>query len=213
MADRVDGIALGCIAAGGGLLYAGIRGKSIPSLLTGFIQGKSPAKAASANPITQVVESGGGTVVTGTGGTATGEQLAAYDLAWSGHAYGWGGAPGPNGLNPWDCSSMQNYVVGVQGRLAIPGYAAGAYDGSVHGPDTTVWLVTSLCTTIQVNSYSQADPGDLIVGVTHMGMYTGNGNYMSAHDPADGTSNTPLEGGFPDPVYLVRRLNAVTAGG
>lgn len=52
MAGRIDGIALGAIATGAVLAYAGFKGKSVPSLLQGFIQGKSPAAAAAANTIT-----------------------------------------------------------------------------------------------------------------------------------------------------------------
>lgn len=54
MAQRLDGIALGLMAAGGFLVYAGIRGKSVPSLITGFIKGQSPANAVGANPINPI---------------------------------------------------------------------------------------------------------------------------------------------------------------
>lgn len=59
MAGRIDGIALGCLAAGGALVYAALKGKSVPSLLTGFVQGKPPAAAAKANQITGTGDSGG----------------------------------------------------------------------------------------------------------------------------------------------------------
>ena len=40
---RLDGVSLGIGAAGALLMYAGIKGDSIPALLQAFIQGKSPA--------------------------------------------------------------------------------------------------------------------------------------------------------------------------
>jgi len=45
---KLDGIGIGAIAVGAGLLYAGVKGKSVPSLIQGFIQGKSPSAATAA---------------------------------------------------------------------------------------------------------------------------------------------------------------------
>lgn len=78
MAQQIDGIALGCIAAGGIFVYAGVRGKSLPSIITGFIQGTSPAAAANANQITDQTQtaspgSAGGTAE-GTSGTPSSVQ-------------------------------------------------------------------------------------------------------------------------------------------
>lgn len=72
MAERIDGIALGAIVAGAALTYAGIRGKSVPSLIQGFIQGKSPAAAGKSNPIA-------GT--SGSSGPGTAQQQAAAAAA------------------------------------------------------------------------------------------------------------------------------------
>lgn len=63
MAGRTDGLALGMIAAGGLLAYAGFKGKSVPALLTALISGKSPATAAKANQITGMAAA----AATGTG--------------------------------------------------------------------------------------------------------------------------------------------------
>lgn len=49
--QTVDGIALGSIAVGSVLLYAGFKGYSIPSMIQALIQGKSPATAAKSNPV------------------------------------------------------------------------------------------------------------------------------------------------------------------
>lgn len=58
MAEKLDGIALGSIAVGVALAYAGIKGKSIPSLIQGFVQGKSPAAAAPGNQIVGTPQKG-----------------------------------------------------------------------------------------------------------------------------------------------------------
>lgn len=64
MANRLDGVSLGLVAAGGGLVYAGIQGKSIPSLIQGFVQGKSPSAAAAAAPIAPAAAAGGFDIAT-----------------------------------------------------------------------------------------------------------------------------------------------------
>lgn len=92
MAGRIDGIALGSIAAGGVFVYAGIKGKSVPSLLTGFVQGRPPAAAAQAN---QIAGSGGtGSTDTGTGGGAasipSGSGQQALQAAAAQHGWGSG---------------------------------------------------------------------------------------------------------------------------
>lgn len=51
MAGRVDGISAGMIAAGGLLVYAGVKGISIPDEITKLIQGQSPAGALKTHPI------------------------------------------------------------------------------------------------------------------------------------------------------------------
>ena len=90
MAGRLDGVSLGLIAAGGGLVYAGVQGKSIPALLTGFIQGKPPGSAAAAAPLP------GGTASVGTGtaaGAAANPSTLPSESAWVGDLLAALGAP------------------------------------------------------------------------------------------------------------------------
>lgn len=56
MAQRVDGVALGSIAVGSLVLYAGITGKSIPAAMQAIIQGKTPAQLPNQYPVSQVVQ-------------------------------------------------------------------------------------------------------------------------------------------------------------
>jgi hypothetical protein len=91
---QIDGIALGCIAAGGVLAYAGIRGKSVPSLLTGFIQGKSPASATAADQITQSTSSSSGSSSSSSGSGGTGVDAGSNEATLKATAatFGWTGA-------------------------------------------------------------------------------------------------------------------------
>jgi hypothetical protein len=100
-----------------------------------------------------------------------------------------------------------NWVIGHDSGMAIPGYSAGSYNGTAHGPATGSWLLWSGVTGITA---ANAQPGDLVVGVTHMGMVTSPGNYISAHDPAEGTTVSPVSE-FPDVARFYKRLNAVSA--
>src|SRR3954468_16425749 len=75
MPQRVDGLALGSVAVGSVLLYAGITGKSVPAALQAVIQGKSPASGSVAYPIQQVKQTSAtkaaiSTTTGGNGGTA-----------------------------------------------------------------------------------------------------------------------------------------------
>lgn len=93
MAGQIDGIALGSMAVGGVLVYAGIRGKSIPSLITGFIQGKPPASATAADAISSTTSTGTGpgsvatSVVSGGEGVAAGSNEAT--LKATAATFGW----------------------------------------------------------------------------------------------------------------------------
>lgn len=194
--QRVDPVALGAIAIGSVLLFAGIKGYSIPQTLQDVITGKSPLSQAQTTPITSNVTASAATAAGG------GSALAADAVTYVGHCYKFGGAPGTDGKGCWDCSSFMNWVVGHDGGMAIPGYPAGSYDGASHGPSTLAWLLFG--TGI---SAAAAQSGDLIVGETHMGMVTTPGNYVSAHDPTEGTTVSPIST-FPDPAVFYRRVAA-----
>src|ERR1039458_7765817 len=118
------------MGAGGLILWFGVHYwrdatvKSPATVLKSTLQGKGiPAKSASPTvqaDLTAAITSGGAAQAaagsSGGGGTAGGEpagkggDLAALAEAHVGHAYLYGGAPGRNGQNPWDCSSMDHYV-------------------------------------------------------------------------------------------------------
>ena len=67
---------------------------------------------------------------------------------------------------------------------------------------------------VQSVSRAQLQPGDLCVWQTHMGIYVGGGQMISALDPAQGTMVTTIADGSPAAeILFCKRLRAVTIGG
>jgi len=193
----VKGTAVACVAVGSVLVFAGIKGYSIPQTVQDLVTGKTPLNQAQATPITGGVS----------GGSGSGSQIATDALQYKGAGYVWGGAPA-QGTGNWDCSSFANWVIGHDLNMAIPGYTAGSYTGQSHGPTTISWLAWTGCTTVG-HSGSVAQPGDLAVWQTHMGIAIGNGQMISAENPQDGTQVSGIDGFITGEILFIRRLNAV----
>jgi cell wall-associated NlpC family hydrolase len=199
VAGRTDGLALAMIGAGALFAYAGIRGKSVPAALTALITGKSPATAAAANPITGVSGSGATSPVGST------SEIAAAALKYDGtHNYKFG-APPPAGMV--DCSSWATDVIGHDCGLPVPGgtWAKVTNNGTTHGPDTIEYLSWSGAETVGHHS-SVAQPGDLAVWQTHMGIVIGPNQMISAQDPAHGTGKSVIDGAIPGELLFIRRI-------
>lgn len=134
--------------------------------------------------------------------TGTGGPVTSIATKYVGHCYLYGGAPGLSGKNCWDCSSFVNWVVGHEAGKAIPGFGPGKYTGAVHGPPTGSWI--GFGTGVPRD---QMQPGDIIVWPTHMGIYLGSGNMISALNEKLGTRITTVIGGTPmGEAYIVRRV-------
>lgn len=210
MAGRIDGTALGAVAAGAVFSYAALKGKSVLALVQGMVQGIPPVQVPAANQIPdttaalQDTGSPGGSTPGASPGASTSAIVSAA-LRYAGAGYLWGGTPAL-GTGVWDCSSFANWVIGHDVRRAIPGYAAGSYDGKAHGPSTLVWLAWSGCTTVGTDP-AAAQPGDLAIWLTHMGICLGGGQMISALNPSLGTRVTWISGGAPpgEPLHI-RRL-------
>jgi cell wall-associated NlpC family hydrolase len=199
MADeglRFSGPAIGAIAAGGLLVFAGLKGYSLGTALQDIIMGTSPLSESQVNPITgtPATAAAGGTA----GGTATDSEIANQALSYAGKiGYCYGGAmeAAVNGCPAGkpDCSSFVNWVVGHDLQLAIPGYAPGAYDGTVHGPGTISWAVFG-----SGISRAEVQAGDIVVWgpSVHMGVAISNTEFVSDQDPelAVGTANIDSAG-------------------
>src|ERR1700744_1994888 len=183
MATKLNGVALSSVAAGSLLMWSGGKGWSLLATLGEIVSGKKPSEPESVTLVSADAASGGTSV------GASSSALANLALQYQGHAYLYGGAPGKDGSRPWDCSSFINWIFSVKAGRAIPGYGAGKYDGSSHGPPTGSWGVWNGLTHV-----SSPEAGDVVVWLNHMGMCIGNGQMISALDSKDGTKVTPIQG-------------------
>jgi cell wall-associated NlpC family hydrolase len=200
-----DAAALAALGGTAILIYSGISGRNPIEALRVLITGKSPTTAPIANPIqTDYGVSGGaspGALGTGTPG---GQAIAQDALNYQGHPYLYGGAPGPQGVNPWDCSSFINWVLGHDFGVTLPGENTPGYNGTVHGPTTLGYLVWGGAKTIP---YAQAQPGDLAVWQTHIGIFISQTEMISAEDAQLGTGISQVQGAIPGELLVVRRIN------
>jgi|SRR5215475_1825367 len=192
---KINGVALAAIGAGSLFVWSGIKGWSVLATFGDVIAGKKP-KQSSIYPLAPGGDS------SGIGG-ATGSAVADTAIKYKGHAYLYGGAPGKDGRNPWDCSSFCNWVIGHDLRSAIPGNGPGKYDGSVHGPPTGAWASWPGLHRI---SRTEVQAGDLIVWFGHMGIAISNTHMVSALNPSERTAETPIDGHGNGPLLKYGRL-------
>jgi hypothetical protein len=201
------------------LIWSSIKGWSILGTIGDIIAGKKPSQQFQyplTNPNDPTLLLGLAGVASGNAGPLLGGKgsgtaaipggiagIASDALRYKGHAYRFGGAPGTNGSNPWDCSSFVNWVVGHDEKMAIPGYGPGKYNGSVHGPPTGSWAAWPGLKRI---SRSQVGPGDIIVWLDHMGIAISNTEMISAQNPANATRIGPIDGGGNGPLLKMGRL-------
>lgn len=198
---KLDGIALGSIAAGTVFVYAGLKGKSVLASIQTVVQGNSPATSPNVNPIKgtgnpNATPLGSANITGSVNGTAIAQDAVKYQ----GHAYLYGGAPGPNGSSPWDCSSFCNWVLSHDMKIAIPG---GSWNPATHGPATGSYLVWAGASRI---SRSNLSAGDLCVWPTHMGIALNGTQMISALNPSLGTAITTIDNGAPggEPLSCLR---------
>jgi cell wall-associated NlpC family hydrolase len=197
----INGVALGALAVGSAFLYSAIKGKSILATTQSIIQGQSPKSVPVDAPITDITAAD---TVSGVSTSTSPNVIANTALEYVGHCYLYGGSPGSNGKGCWDCSSFANYVIGTRLNASIPGFPNGSYKGTSHGPTTLSWLLFGKSVP---GGASAAQPGDLCVWETHMGIAVGGGNMISALNPSLGTKVTSIQGGAPTGEILsVRRL-------
>jgi cell wall-associated NlpC family hydrolase len=184
----INGVALSSVAVGSILVWSGLKGWNVTRTVGEIISGGMP-KGNEENVLTADSAASVGFTTSNT---------ANYALQYQGHAYFYGGAPGKNGQNPWDCSSFANWCYSKTGH-AIPGYSAGQYDGSIHGPPTGAWL-----TWMKHISPNEAQSGDVVVSAAHMGIVIGPNQMISALNSKLGTKITPINGYFSGPIFYGR---------
>lgn len=128
-------------------------------------------------------------VGTTAGGTASGNALVQVALAQVGKKYVWG-ATGPD---TFDCSGLTVYVARKALGITLPRVAADQALAGVH---------------IEVANLM---PGDLLFyantyqpGITHVGVYIGNGRFVNAADEATGV----IVSGMDEPYWKSRYVGA-----
>jgi cell wall-associated NlpC family hydrolase len=193
----INGVALTSVAAGSILLWSGVKGWNVTRTVGEIITGQTP-KGSEENILVSASSSSSSSAV-----GSTNSAMANDALSYAGHGYTYGGAPGKDGKSNWDCSSFINWVVGHDGKRAIPGYSAGQYNGTVHGPPTGSWGVWPGLKHIKL---ADLQPGDIIVWVGHMGMCVGTNQMISALNSKLGTKVTPIAGYGNGPLLCYGRL-------
>jgi hypothetical protein len=185
-----------------------LTGKGLPAAT-----GQTPAAAVTA------AEEGGSSSGTPSGGNVTASGIATQAQLYDNNVnnpkmYVWGGAPGTTKgqLAGTDCSGFVNAVIGRDLGCQIPGYKAGAYSGSVHGPAVSDWSATDECT-----DTSTPAAGDIVCyGTDHMGIMTSASDYISDTDPTSGIITQPAATGGPGgltPKYRSLKPTALAGGG
>lgn len=192
---------LAVAAMGTLLVWSGIRGASVPGSIRDLINGNAPAAGQNliaGTPASVIAEGGsaGESTVGPVGGNST---IADGALGYIGTPYVWGGANPPHGS---DCSGLCNAIIGRDHGLSIPGFPSGKFSG--HGPVTGMWFAWSGCTNV---TQATAQPGDIVVWISHMGIYVGGGQMVSSLNPSKGTLKTSIAGVAPpgEPMRI-RRL-------
>lgn len=195
----INGRAAVAIAAGTLFVWSGVKGWSILGTAGDLLTGKKP-EGVDLYPLLNTDAPPAGSTGAVAGNTPS--AIANTALQYRGHAYRFGGAPGADGSQPWDCSSFCNFVIGVKLGGAIPGYGAGKYTGSSHGPATGNWVIWNGLRTIQA---SEVQAGDIIIWGGHMGIAVSNTQLVSALNPNEGTRVTNIQGTAPGPILRYGR--------
>jgi cell wall-associated NlpC family hydrolase len=207
----LSGIGLAYSVAGGILVWSGVKGETVGQTLRELARGDQPS-GLNQEPVDTTA--GPAAASTAAGGSAAGaiptdSEIANDAQRYAGHAYLYGGAPGPNGTNPWDCSSFCNWVLGHDLGMVLPAARSAGYDGRSHGPNTTLYLAWGRARTVS-HAAADAQAGDLCVWQTHMGISLGGGRMISALNESLGTRITSIAGGAPvGEVLFVRRVAGV----
>lgn len=196
----LNGRALTVTGVGLLFVWSGIKGWSVLGTLGDLVTGKKPNQSVSYPLQIAPKGSSNGSIASTAGATG----IAAIALAYQGHAYKYGGAPGTDGSKPWDCSSFVNYVVGVKAGLAIPGNGPGKYTGTTHGPPTGAWAAWSGMDTVK---RTDVQAGDILLWLGHMGIATGHDSMISALNPRIGTKTQQIDSGVGrGPLVRIGRL-------
>lgn len=153
MARGIDGLALGTVAAGSLLVYAGLKGISVPSAIQAMISGHSPSTAAPANQINTAPAAAGSNYVASVTGTPSSQSGWAKQIlgllgvpttnanvmslvAWANRESPWNSSP-PDGAeythNPLNTTLTSSGVIGSVNSVGVK-----VYDNWTDGNSATV---------------------------------------------------------------------------
>jgi cell wall-associated NlpC family hydrolase len=208
MTARINGFSVAYTAIGGLVMYSGVRGATLSDTFRSLLSGQVPSQNTQkiGSPQLGIANGGSGSAATGAGSSS---DIVSDAQKYVNTPYIWGGAVSPTKGSPplSDCSGFVNAVVGRDMGLPIPGYGAGQFNGGQHGPTTLSYLAWNGVTSVPK---ANMQAGDLVVWQTHMGIYIGNGNMISALDTNDGVKVTSLADGSPtgEVLFPKRLVNA-----
>jgi cell wall-associated NlpC family hydrolase len=196
----INGPALAAVAVGSVFVYAGLKGYSVTHTLAILISGQKPSNQSQTTGIgtptqSQNTANSQSAFVGGGGGDAAG--IAESYVGKLKYSFG-----GPPPVGTVDCSSFASKCLHEAG-IANPG--GRPFDPNSHGPNTISYLSWNGAKTVG-HSASVAQRNDLCVWQTHMGICVGNGQMVSARDPAEGVGQDAISGDVPGELLFVRRL-------
>lgn len=172
----ISGLAVALAAAGGVLLYSGLKNAPVDVTLRALLKGQPVPSGPGLETIQAAAYEELGRLVGGAGATAgaipqgnqggpgvqagLGTRIADAARSHQGAPYVWG-AGGPTA---YDCSGLVNQTLGRDLGLPIPGHPSGSYTG--HGPVSGQYYVWSGAVTVS----GPPRPGDLVCYIGHIGI-------------------------------------------
>lgn len=187
------------ISVGGLFIYSALNRYSILQGIQNIIRGVPPSKGQ--KPVSLGTDTASTTSASTSLISGSPAQIAQSYVGKLTYVFG-----GPPPAGTVDCSSFASKVLNQAG-ISNPG--GSPFNPDTHGPDTISYLAWSGAWTVS-HSAADAQVNDLCVWQTHMGICIGNGQMVSARDPAEGVGVDTIQGDIPGEILFVRRLRAIS---
>lgn len=165
------------------ILSSEVKKEAVKEVVLVGTKARPVSRAATSNSSAASRYSGGSRSYVAPVGSGNGSAIANYACQFVGHPYVYGGSDLYNGA---DCVGFVWRVLNNNGIYVPYTYPQG-------------WLNTGYAV-----SYSNAQPGDIIVYAGHISMYIGGGCEVHAMNPRDGIKITRV--GVAGPILGVRRV-------